>query len=128
MVKLPSQMATWLSPNGSVKKHNLYSKHPRAWESKAHVNPVAQTNAKDRIEQTPEHTESQQIQLLLYFQQERLRLVSLTQISAFVVMILLLYRFTISGARYDRVVYLPQTFGRIELNKLLQFKLTFSTK
>lgn len=30
----------------------------------------------------------------------------LTQISAFVVMILLLYRFTISGARYDKVVYL----------------------
>lgn len=34
---------------------------------------------------------------------------SLTQISAFVVMILLLYRFTISGARYDKVVYLKQS-------------------
>lgn len=49
MVKLPSQMATWLSPNGSVKKHNLYSKHPRAWERKARGNAVTQTgtNAKD---------------------------------------------------------------------------------
>lgn len=40
MVKLPSQMATWLSPNGSVKKHNLYSKHPRAWKRKPRVTPV----------------------------------------------------------------------------------------
>lgn len=23
-------MATWLSPNGSVKKHSLYNKHPSA--------------------------------------------------------------------------------------------------
>lgn len=55
MVKLPSQMATWLSPNGSVKKHNLYSKHPRAWESKARVNPVTQTNVKDSRINTRAH-------------------------------------------------------------------------
>lgn len=30
IVKLPSQMATWLSPKGSEKKHSLYSKQPRA--------------------------------------------------------------------------------------------------
>ena len=34
MVKLPSQMATWLSPKGRVKKQSLYSKHPRAWKTK----------------------------------------------------------------------------------------------
>ena len=36
MVKLPSQMATWLSPKGRVKKQSLYSKHPRAWKTKKH--------------------------------------------------------------------------------------------
>lgn len=29
-IKVPSHMATWLSPNGSVKKHSLYNKHPSA--------------------------------------------------------------------------------------------------
>lgn len=48
--------------------------------------PVTQTKVKDsRI-----NTRAQQMRLLLYFHQEGLRLVSLTQISAFVVMILLL--------------------------------------
>lgn len=30
MVKLPSQMATWLSPKGSVKQHSLQSRQPMA--------------------------------------------------------------------------------------------------
>lgn len=29
-IKVPSHMATWLSPNGSAKKHSLYNKHPSA--------------------------------------------------------------------------------------------------
>jgi len=39
MVKLPSQMATWLSPKGRVKKHNLYSKQPSAWRGQPHAHP-----------------------------------------------------------------------------------------
>lgn len=31
-IKVPSHMATWLSPNGSAKKHSLYNKHPSACE------------------------------------------------------------------------------------------------
>lgn len=33
IVKFPSQIATWLSPNGSVKKQSLYNKHPSAHTS-----------------------------------------------------------------------------------------------
>ncbi len=41
MVKLPSQMATWLSPKGRVKKHNLYSKQPSAWRrQQQHARPI----------------------------------------------------------------------------------------
>lgn len=45
-IKVPSHMATWLSPNGSVKKHSLYNKHPSACgesrkkNSEAHMNQV----------------------------------------------------------------------------------------
>lgn len=35
-VKLPSQIATWLSPKGSEKKQSLYSKQPSACEKNKH--------------------------------------------------------------------------------------------
>lgn len=170
MVKLPSQMATWLSPKGRVKKHNLYSKQPSAWRRQSHARPVAPTRNKDRGEEinqeqsTPSHTTNLftpldtswfkvknyvfshiteelykhnnfftnkpslnfiYLLLLVHFlltmsSYIKLWVISLTQISAFVVIILLLQRFTISGARYDKVVYLKEnreTFRRTEQNR-----------
>ena len=61
MVKLPSQMATWLSPKGRVKKQSLYSKHPRAWKTKKHeyhqnssINLITRANKQTNDPQTGE--------------------------------------------------------------------------
>lgn len=54
MVKLPSQMATWLSPKGSVKKHNLYSRQPSAWRRRrrCHTRTEETADAKMSTHQT----------------------------------------------------------------------------
>ena len=65
---------------------------------------------------------------LIYALLSRLPFSSLTQTSAFVVIILLLYRLTISGARYDKVVYLKEDrrkLGRSVIENLDFIFLTF---
>lgn len=47
-IKVPSHMATWLSPNGSAKKHSLYNKHPSACGEKRNTS-LTQTHRKTHL-------------------------------------------------------------------------------